>query len=79
MNKKGFGKNRNTGSENKGKVEIKNPCRTCEKLNEGTRYHPESSCWFKIRDNEREKNNQKKYVNNSVIEAELIDDEEKNE
>ncbi|KAF0767293.1 Uncharacterized protein FWK35_00005404 [Aphis craccivora] len=63
---------------NKEKNEEKKPCKNCEKLNKGTRYHPESVCWFNTRENDREKKNYIKHVNNSVVEAELNDTDQKN-
>ncbi|XP_049868057.1 uncharacterized protein LOC126373991 [Pectinophora gossypiella] len=61
------------------KIEEKKACKICEKLNKGTRYHPEAICWFKTRENEKMKKNFIKHVNNSVIEAELNETEQKNE
>lgn len=58
--------------------EEKKACEYCKKLNKGIRYHPESKCWFKIKQEEREKNGVK-HVNNSEIEAELNDSDQKNE
>ncbi|KAG7296862.1 hypothetical protein JYU34_019721, partial [Plutella xylostella] len=37
------------------------PCKNCERLNKGTRYHPEDTCWFKQRIEETEKR-----VNNAL-------------
>lgn len=45
----------------------KKPCKTCENLNRGIRYHPEEDCWFKTRVT----------ANNSMIEVNL-DNEQKN-
>lgn len=58
--------------------EEKKPCKNCEKLNKGTRYHAESVCWFKTKENDREKNNYIRHVNNSVVEAELNETDQKN-
>lgn len=60
--------------DNKKKLEGKKPCRNCEKLNKGIRYHPEDSCWF------RNKNGDEARVigSNSVIEVDL-NTEQKNE
>ncbi|BES88820.1 Hypothetical protein NTJ_15625 [Nesidiocoris tenuis] len=44
--------------------EEKHPCPICEKGKRGTRYHPESKCWFKD-------TNKIKAVNNLEIETEL--------
>lgn len=40
----------------KKKYEEKKPCKTCEGLNKGTRYHPEDKCWFKIKEAEKKNN-----------------------
>jgi len=67
---------------NKNKFEIKKnktdntkektPCKICKDSNKGTRYHPESACWFK------EKESKIKNVNNAVLETELNRNEQKN-
>lgn len=62
----------------KEKNEEKKPCKNCEKLNKGTRYHSESVCWFNTREHDKEKKNYIRHVNNSVIEAELNDTDQKN-
>lgn len=58
--------------------EQKQPCKICEKLNKGVRFHPEATCWFKTSEDEKNKRNFIKHVNNSVIEAELNETEQKN-
>lgn len=70
--KRTFEKKVNTESEAK---EKKKPCKTCEKLNKGTRYHPESSCWFGTKKKETE---DIKCVNNNELEAELNEESQKN-
>lgn len=62
---------------NKERNDEKKPCRYCEQLNKGTRYHAESICWFKTKENDKQKN-YIKHVNNSVIETELNDTNQKN-
>lgn len=53
------------------------PCKICEKLSKGSRYHPEDKCWFKTK--EEEKNTNKfKHVNNAYIETELNQTTQKN-
>lgn len=56
-----------------------NKCRICEELNKGTRYHSESTCWFRRNEDNKTKKNLIKHVNNSVIEAELNETDQKNE
>ncbi|XP_078051940.1 uncharacterized protein LOC144478092, partial [Augochlora pura] len=34
--------------EYKGRSEEKKPCKICEELDKGVRYHPEEKCWFKL-------------------------------
>lgn len=63
----------------KRKTEEKKPCKTCEGLNKGIRYHPEETCWFKNKNTEHEKTDRIRNVNNnSIIEVELNTDQ-KNE
>ncbi|KYN00612.1 hypothetical protein ALC62_08610 [Cyphomyrmex costatus] len=47
--------------------EEKKPCKTCEDMGKGVRYHPEEKCWFKL----EEKEKPKIIGNNSVIEVDL--------
>lgn len=49
----------------------KKPCKTCENLNKGLRYHPEEKCWFKIKENEKDKNNIGRIGSNTVLEVDL--------
>lgn len=75
---KSFGNKKNSRSDYKPKVEDKKACGICEGLNKKNRYHPESICWFKANENDRGKKYQIKNVNNSVIEAELNNSDQKN-
>lgn len=60
--------------EHKVRNEEKKPCKTCEDMGKGVRYHPEEKCWFK-----REKKEKPKAIgSNSVIEVDLST-EKKNE
>lgn len=52
------------------KQENVRPCRICEKENRGSRYHPESLCWFKNISN-RPKRDYIRSVNNFELETEL--------
>lgn len=78
-NKKPFSKNIRNTYDLKSKPEKIKPCKTCENLNKGIRFHPEEKCWFK----QTEEYNNKKYnsrtVNNSVLDVELNHDDTKNE
>ncbi|KAF9424733.1 hypothetical protein HW555_000034 [Spodoptera exigua] len=58
--------------------EEKNSCKICEKLNKGIRYHPESACWYRTKEEEKPKVKNIRHVNNSVIEAQLNEAEQKN-
>lgn len=61
------------------KYEEKKPCKTCEDLGKGVRYHPNEKCWFKRNGENREKNTTTKKVNNnSILDVEIYD-ETKNE
>lgn len=67
-------------SKTNDRKEEKHPCKTCERLNKGIRYHPENMCWFKINDDENKtKKSFIRHVNNSVIETELNENDQKNE
>lgn len=77
--KKNFNKERTINKKTPGKDEDKKPCKICEKLNKGIRYHPEAVCWFKAKEYDKYERNYIRHVNNSVIEAELNDRDEKNE
>uniref|UniRef100_A0A6V7JH24 Retrotransposon gag domain-containing protein n=1 Tax=Bracon brevicornis TaxID=1563983 RepID=A0A6V7JH24_9HYME len=52
----------------------KQKCNICERLNKGTRYHPEESCGFKDKDSKN--NNQVKLINNAELEVELQNENE---
>lgn len=79
VNKNRTGANRKYENQKiNNKNEEHTPCRTCEKLNKGTRYHPEAACWFKFQDDDRYNRRPIRHVNNSVIEAELNETEQKN-
>ncbi|XP_046836084.1 uncharacterized protein LOC124431814 [Vespa crabro] len=63
----------NKNSFTKKKFEEKKPCKNCEKLNKGIRYHSEDYCWFK-------KENRKETGingNNSMIEVDLCKEQKK--
>lgn len=56
------------------KYEEKKPCKTCEDLGKGVRYHPNEKCWFKRNEENREKNiTTKKVNNNSILDVEVYD------
>lgn len=78
VNKKNFTKSKNNMFDNKYKLE-KTPCKICEKLNKGVRYHPEEKCWFKQSDDYENKKKHNKNVNNTVLDIELNDEDQKNE
>lgn len=73
--KKIYERRNNSNSEQKEKPK---PCTICEKLGKGARFHPETSCWFKTKENEIKKNDHIKFVNNSQLEAELNNKDPKN-
>jgi len=75
VNKTFFEKSNTTNYNTKEKFEKQKQCRICEKLKKGNRYHPESSCWFKKKE---EENNKIKNVNNSELEVELNNNNQKN-
>ncbi|XP_063832236.1 uncharacterized protein LOC135087399 [Ostrinia nubilalis] len=66
--------------EYKGKMENeKKPCKICEKLNKGSRFHPEEKCWFKQTEEYNQKRNSGRTINNTVLDVELSNEEKKNE
>lgn len=54
------------------------PCRIYKKEKKGSRYHPESVCWFKNKGNDRYKKEPIRSVNNSELEIELNEIDSKN-
>ncbi|XP_069362102.1 putative autophagy-related protein 11 [Maniola hyperantus] len=58
----------------KNKTNEKKPCKTCESLDKGIKYHPEESCWFKKNKNESEKLFK---ANNSIIEVDMNTEKKK--
>lgn len=78
MYKKNNTTTRNSKLDFKKKNLEKKPCKTCEYLNKGVRYHPEEKCWFKIKENEKEKNKTGVIGSNTVLEVDL-NTEAKNE
>ena len=78
VNKKFPGNKKWQKSDPKNSQEDIKACQICAKLNKKNRYHPEASCWFKNYENTKEKNHFSKNTNNSVIEAELDDTDQKN-
>lgn len=70
---------RKRDNEKKPNINMKQkPCKICEKLNKGTRFHPEPACWFRNKEEEAERKNTTR-ANIAVIDAELIDQNQKNE
>lgn len=81
VNKKTFDKKIGTPDSKIKEKNVKSlvsPCKICEKENKGIRYHPESQCWFKIKNNDRPKKEQIRSVNNSELEIELNEIDPKN-
>lgn len=71
VNKKKFQKK----LDSQKKYEEKKPCKICEDLGKGVRYHPNEKCWFKKNEENREKNTvTKKVNNNSILDVEIYDD-----
>lgn len=54
------------------------PCKICEKENKGTRYHPESVCWFRNKNTDRPNRDQIRSVNKSELEVEINEIDPKN-
>ncbi|XP_012261099.2 uncharacterized protein LOC105688991 [Athalia rosae] len=77
-NRKTFMKRTDNKTDYKKRNEEKKPCKICEDLNKGSRYHPQEACWFKTQENNKERNKPKVVGQHSVIEVEL-NTETKNE
>lgn len=60
------------------KVEEKKPCQICEKEKKGKRYHPESTCWFREKNEKNKKTELIQSVNNSELEIDLNESNPKN-
>lgn len=66
---------KNSTYQHKNKNSEKKPCKTCESLEKGIRYHPEELCWFKKNKSDYEKVSRTKNVsNNSIIEVDMNTD-----
>lgn len=79
INRRNLNKNKIGAYDYKEKVDRIKPCKTCENLNKGKRFHHEDKCWFKQSEERNIKRNYNKAVNNSVIDVELNNDDQKNE
>ena len=79
VNKNNFNKFKRNTFDSKVKVDKINPCKICEKLNKGSRFHSEEKCWFKQTDDYENKRKYNKNVNNTLLDVELSDNEPKNE
>ena len=55
----------------------KSPCTICKKENKGIRFHPESACWFKNKQEDKRKNTREE-INNNLMEAEFENIDPKN-
>lgn len=75
VNKRKVIKQKNVTTANTDK---KQKCSICEGLQKGVRYHPESACWFRRKDNEHQEKNQIKLINHSELECELQNENPKN-
>jgi len=76
--KKVFTRKNDTINTRKDNEEHK-PCKNCEKLGKTNRYHPEEKCWYKQKKHNQERSSLIKHVNNSEIEAELNNTDQKND
>lgn len=76
MYKKNFTKVKEHKPDFKKRTKEKKPCKTCENLGKGSRYHPEEACWYKTKNTEQEKKEKIRNVNNnSILEVDLNTDE----
>lgn len=79
VNKKNFYTPKQDSLDSKGKLDIKKPCKICENLKKGVRFHREEKCLFKQTNDYYQKKNYNRTVNHSVIDVELNDNDSKNE
>ncbi|XP_052742160.1 uncharacterized protein LOC128198849 [Bicyclus anynana] len=80
VNKNNYNKFKRNILENKVNSDKIKPCKLCEKLNKGTRFHLEEKCWFKQQtDNHENRRHYSKNVNNNILDVELNDNEPKND
>jgi hypothetical protein len=77
--KKNYNKTKRITFDTKGGIDKNKSCKICEKLNKGVRFHPEEKCWFKQNGDHENKKIYSKNVNNTVLDVELNDDDQKNE
>jgi len=75
---KNFKREKNATSDNGEKGSHKEPCKACKELNKGIRYHPSDKCWFKTKEEGKEKRMSTKQENNAIIEAEYSEEDKKN-
>lgn len=73
VSRNNFIKKKEERQDNRKRFEEKKPCTICEKLNRGTRYHPEDTCWFRKKNG----NEVREIRSNSVIEVD-VNTEQKN-
>lgn len=77
-NNNGWAKKTNLNLKTDNKLNEKKPCSICARSGKGVRYHPETACYFKDK-NDVTKIHGIRHVNNSEIEVELNENEQKNE
>ena len=79
VNKKQFLYKKRVGNfKSYSQIEERVTCKICEKLGKGTRYHPETTCWFGSKDETKINKNYVKHVNSAVIEAAVNETYQKN-
>lgn len=78
-NKKIYYHSKRNTFDSKVKIEKVQPCKICEKLNKGARLHAEEKCWFRQTNSYENKRNHSKNVNNTVLDVELNNNDQKNE
>lgn len=79
VSKKNYTKNKRYTCDYRGKPDKIQPCKICENLDKGIRFHLEEKCWFKQTEDNNQKRSYTKAVNNSMIDAELNYNNKKNE
>lgn len=78
INKNNYNRVKRNTFDSKVRIDKYKPCKICEKLNKGSRFHSEEKCWFKLTDDHDNKRSYSRNVNNTVLDVELNDKEQKN-
>lgn len=71
-------KSKDSSTTQNEKKKNKTPCQICDKMGKKNRYHSEDKCWFNKKNGEENIDKKVKMVNNSQLEVELQNEDQKN-